>query len=77
METIVLKDYYSNYYIRKWVKQGLPLITERPATTTKKIFEEFIANKPKEETKEKRNKRIGNLISNRQKIDWKQYIREV
>lgn len=71
MTEMQLNEYYSNHYIRKWKKQGLPLIKERPATTYKEVFEKFIMQAPK--TPEiTRKKAIAKTIES--KLDYKNYL---
>ena len=77
MTIINLKDMYSNYYIREWKRQGLPLLTERPPTTTDFLLEEFFKTmvKPKQENKRKainKEKELRNKRKN--KLDWRDYL---
>ena len=71
MTEMQLNEYYSNHYIRKWKKQGLPLIKERPATTYREVFEKFIVQAPQiPETS--RRKAIARTIES--KLDFKNYL---
>ena len=78
MTIINLKEMYSNYYIRKWKKQGLPLITERPPTTTQEILDRFFMER--RSYKESKNQRKAIFCEKKQrrirKLDWKDYIKE-
>lgn len=78
MKIINLKEMYSNYYIRKWKKQGLRLITERPPTTTQEALDNFFRSKTSPDTtkyqlrairKEKRRTRL-------KRLDWRDYLKE-
>ena len=71
MTEMQLNEFYSNHYIRKWKKQGLPLIKERPATTYKEVFEKFIMQAPKV-PEQKRKVAIARTIEN--KLNFKNYL---
>ena len=73
MEIINLKDSYSNYYICKWKKEGLQLITQRPPTTTKSLFEEFLKNRTSR--KRYQGKAIRKEKQRKQKLNLEDFIR--
>lgn len=79
MTIINLKDMYSDYYIRQWKKEGLPLITERPPTTTQEILNNFFNGRIicKKNNKKKAIAQTYKKMTNKaKKIDWRDYIKE-
>lgn len=77
MEVVNLKEMYSDYYIRKWKKQGLRLITERPPTTTMEILDDFF--KYRNNGKGKYQQRAIRQEKERarvKKLDWREYLKE-
>lgn len=76
MVEINLKERYSGYYIRLWKKQGLPLIKQRPPTTTEELLEDFF--RTISSGKKRQPKAIQKSIrkSNLEKLDWRDYLRE-
>ena len=78
MTTINLKEMYSNYYIRQWKKQGLPLITERPPTTTQELLDNFFMNKgnTKKHQKKAMAKTIREIKKRKTTLNWRDYIKE-
>lgn len=75
MEIINLKELYSNYYINHWKKQGLPLITERPPTTTDVLLERFFnsLSNPRKNRRKAIRKNIE--ATHKRKLDYQDYVR--
>lgn len=78
MTIINLKEMYSNYYIREWKKKGLPLITERPPTTTDVLLDQFFSGiSPKRKSRKKAIAKTTDLRNRkRSKLDWRDYLKE-
>lgn len=77
---INLKEMYSNYYIRQWKREGLPLITERPPTTTQELFDKFFESKSNRRFKKEHQQRFAIKQERRnkaiKKLDWRDYLKE-
>ena len=78
MTIINLKEMYSNYYIREWKKKGLPLITERPPTTTDVLLDRFFSEiSTKRKCKRKAIAKTTELRNKKKsKLDWRDYLEE-
>ena len=78
MTIINLNEMYSSYYISQWKKEGLPLITERPPTTTEEILNRFFEQRQRfknNKVKKQQSKKIKTYYT-RKKLDWRDYIKE-
>ena len=78
MTIINLKEMYSPYYIRQWKKEGLPLIKERPPTTTEEILQKFFESRVSRKKSQRKaiQKTRENRIKAKGKINWRDYIKE-
>ena len=79
MTIINLKDMYSNYYIRQWKKEGLPLIKERPPQTTEELLERFFATRVSNRIKSQKKaiaKTHDERVRKSSKLDWRDYLKE-
>ena len=76
MKIINLKERYTDYYITKWKNQGLPLITERPPTTTEAMLEKFFSErKPLNQNKGKA-RAIGIRARQLSRLNYEDYLKE-